>query len=77
MSGSADPPRERSIFRVSKKHMTNMPMPNSSPGITPPKSSLPTERFVSMAMNTIGMLGGMIGPTTAAEALSAAEKSSG
>lgn len=67
----------RSIFRVFAQQMTHMAAPIMIPGTKPPNSSFPTERLVSMAMNTMGMLGGIIGPTTAEAALAAAAKSSG
>ena len=44
----------------------------SSPGTTPPRNSRPTDRSLMTAMNTMGMLGGMMGPMVAAEALMAA-----
>ena len=46
--------------------------PINTPGTIPPKKSLPIDRSAALAMTTIGMLGGMIGPIVAEAAVIAA-----
>ena len=49
----------------------------SSPGTTPPRNSAATEALAISAYSTIGMEGGMIGPSTDEAATMAAAKPRG
>ena len=50
------------------------PIPIMRPGMMPPTSILPTEVLVTTAPTTIQMLGGMMGPIIAEDAVTAALK---
>ena len=49
----------------------------STPGTTPARNSWPTDRLMIEAMSRNTIEGGMIGPTVAAQAMTAQAKSSG
>src|SRR5699024_10458342 len=69
VSGMRLAPRLRNTITSSS------PATSSRPGAKPAMNSCPTEREVTSATNTIGTLGGITGPRTAAEPIVAAENS--
>ena len=60
-------------MRASMYTTTIKPKPIMMPGMAPPSKSLPTDCSVTRAQITIMMLGGMMGPMHADEAVRAAE----
>ncbi len=65
----------RSIFRQLRKTLAARNRPIIRPGMKPPRKSFPIERPLMAPRKIMGMLGGMMGPMTAAAALMEAENS--